>query len=131
MRLILKRFEFGENYTIGRLYIDNVFECYTLEDKVRDVKIKNETAISPGNYKVLVTKSPRFKKLLPILLNVPEFEGVRIHSGNTDKDTEGCILVGSTWSKGNFIGGSRIAFDRLLPKIQQGISNGVVTITIE
>jgi hypothetical protein len=131
MVLFLKRFDFGDNYTIGKLYVNNVFECYTLEDKVRDIKIPNETAIPAGTYKVIVNRSNRFKKDLPLVLNVMNFEGVRIHSGNTDKDTEGCILVGKTWSKGNFIGGSRMAFNSLFPKIQQGVKDGVVILTIE
>lgn len=130
MNLTLKRIELGDNYTIGKLYVDNVFECYTLEDKVRLEKIKGETAIPTGTYKVIITKSNRFKKDLPLILNVMNFEGVRIHAGNTDKDTEGCILVGKTWSKGNFIGGSRLAFDSLFPKIQQGVKDGIVILTI-
>jgi len=127
MKLLLKRLHKTENSTIGELYVDGKFECYTLEDKERDVKIKSETAIPKGTYIVGITLSNRFKKLLPILINVPNFEGVRIHSGNTNHDTDGCILVGTTRSK-DFIGNSRIAFQRLFKKMQSAKD---ITITIE
>ena len=119
MNLKLTRFEFGDTYTIGKLYVDNVFECYTLEDKVRPLeeKILNKTAIPAGTFKVIIDMSNRFKKEMPHILNVPGFEGVRIHSGNTDKDTEGCILLGTTWTKGNFIGNSKIAFNSFFKKL--------------
>jgi len=127
MKLLLKRLHRTDNSTIGELYVDGKFECYTLEDKEREVKIKSETAISKGVYKVIINKSNRFKRLLPLLLNVPDFEGVRIHSGNTNHDTEGCILVGVTRSK-DFIGKSRVAFQKLFTKMQ---SAKEITLTIE
>lgn len=117
MEIEVKRLYKTKNSTIGELYVDGVFECFTLEDKERDVKIKSETAIPKGKYKVIINKSNRFKKLMPLLLNVPNFEGIRIHSGNTNHDTEGCILTGTTKSK-DFIGNSRIAFNRLFKKMQ-------------
>jgi len=118
MKIEVKRLHRTENSTIGELLIDGVWECYTLEDKERDVKIKSETAIPKGTYKVIINRSNRFKRLLPLLLNVPNFEGVRIHSGNTNHNTEGCILVGRTRSK-DFIGQSRKAFDSLFAKMQK------------
>ena len=127
MKLLLKRLHRTEHSTIGELYVDGKFECYTLEDKEREVKIKSETAIPKGTYIVWITLSNRFKKLLPILINVPNFEGVRIHSGNTNHDTEGCILVGTTRSK-DFIGNSRVAFQRLFKKMQSAKD---ITLTIE
>lgn len=117
MKLLLRRLHKTENSTIGELYVDGKFECYTLEDKEREVKIKSETAIPKGVYVVGITLSNRFKKMLPILIDVPNFEGVRIHPGNTNHDTEGCILVGTTRSQ-DFIGNSRIAFGRLFKKMQ-------------
>ena len=117
MNIAIKRLYKSENSTIGEMTIDGKWECYTLEDVERDVKIKSETAIPKGTYKVIINKSNRFKKLLPLLLNVPNFEGVRIHPGNSNHDTEGCILVGRTKSK-DFIGQSRKAFESLFAKMK-------------
>ena len=126
MKIEVKRLHKCENSVIGELTIDGVWECYTLEDVERDVKIKNETAIPRGTYKVIINQSNRFKRLLPLLLNVPGFEGVRIHSGNTNHDTEGCILVGRTRSD-DFIGQSRKAFDSLFKKMNKAKE---ITLTI-
>jgi len=118
MLITVKRLYKTENSTIGELLVDGLFECFTLEDKEREVKIKGETAIPKGTYKVIINESNRFKRELPLLLNVPNFEGVRIHSGNTNHDTEGCILVGQSRNK-NYIGQSRKAFDKLFKKMKK------------
>lgn len=99
MELTLVREPTCEGFTRGELFIDGVPECFTLEDQVRGVKIPGETAIPAGRYRVALTKSPRFKKVLPELLQVPGYTGVRIHAGNTADDTEGCILVGQRQGK--------------------------------
>lgn len=117
MELQVKRTDLTDESTIGEFSVNGQFECYTLEDKVRPVKIAGKTAIPPGRYEVIVNFSQRFGRLLPLLLNVPGFEGVRIHPGNTDADTEGCILVGDT-KKPNFVGDSRPAFERLFEKLK-------------
>ena len=114
--------------TIGELLINGARQCSTLEDPVRELegqpvgnwKIPHKTAIPRGTYRVIITMSNRFKKMLPELLNVPGFAGVRIHSGNTAEDTEGCILVGDT-KLINKIGLSRPAFSALMTKIQEAI----------
>lgn len=131
MKLILRRIWFTEKSTIGRLYIDDKFECYTLEDVVREdgIKVPGETAIPYGEYKVIIDFSNRFQRLMPHVLDVPLFEGIRIHAGNTDKDTEGCPLVGEIRGE-DFVGQSRIAFNRLFIKMQSAESEGI-TITIE
>lgn len=100
--LTLKRIYPKEKYTIGELYIEGEYYCDTLEDTVRepDIKIAGKTAIPYGKYEVIVNRSPKFKRDLPLLLDVPNFEGIRIHRGNTDKDTSGCILVGENKQKG-------------------------------
>jgi len=117
MNLTLYRKWFTDISTTGVLFIDGEFFCYTLEDKVREGKVYGKTAIPYGEYDVVVTYSPRFQKNMPLLKNVPNFEGVRIHTGNTANDTEGCILVGK--SKGyDFIGGSRNAFNELMERIK-------------
>jgi hypothetical protein len=118
MRLKVLRTTFTDRSTIGELYVDDAFACFTLEDMVRPVKVPGMTAIPEGVYVMTVSFSSRFRRLLPEIHNVREFTGVRLHPGNTDADTEGCILVGQT--KGaNFIGNSRAAFNKLFPRIQE------------
>ena len=97
----LKRTAFTNKSTAGELWLDGKFICYTLEDVDRKLevvgkegKVKGETAIPQGTYLLALTYSNHFKKVLPLLQHVPYYEGVRIHSGNTAEDTEGCILVG-------------------------------------
>ena len=126
MKIEVKRLHRTSNSTIGELTIDGKFECYTLEDVERDVKIKGETAIAKGTYKVIINQSNRFKRLLPLLISVPNFEGVRIHAGNSNHDTEGCILVGMNRSL-DYITKSRKAFDSLFKKMQKAKD---ITITI-
>lgn len=127
MRLVRK--ELTNNSTMGELSVNGKFECFTLEDRVRPVKIKGETAIPLGAYEVVVTFSNRFKKPLPLFLDVPGFEGIRIHPGNTKKDTEGCILVGQTKSK-DMVGKSRAAFDILFAKIKAAAQKEKIFIEI-
>jgi hypothetical protein len=97
-KLILTRYHFDETFTSGILTLDGKFVCYTVEDKVRELrskadKIPGKTAIPAGTYKIVVNMSNRFKREMIQLLNVPYFEGIRMHGGNTHEDTEGCILV--------------------------------------
>ncbi len=129
MELILKRTDFTDESTIGELSINGAFECYTLEDKVRPVKVKGVTAIPAGDYEVVITFSERFKRPLPLLLNVPNFDGIRIHAGNSAKDTDGCILVGKT-KQADFIGTSAIALDGLFWKLVQATSHEKIFINV-
>jgi hypothetical protein len=130
MKLEVKRFEYGTNYTVGKLYIDGVYQCFTLEDRVREKegvpveqwKVQGETAIPTGTYKVTIDYSQHFQKAMPHVLDVIGFEGIRIHSGNTDKDTEGCILLGSTWAGTDFISNSRLAFDAFFAKLSAAVA---------
>ena len=119
MKLILKRIAKRADYTIGRL-TDEQGEstCDTLEPTWRhykggELKVPKQSAVPEGTFRVVVTKSPRFKKYLPLLVGVPGFEGIRIHSGNSAKDTEGCILVGDNLIKGRLVW-SRRALDKLM-----------------
>lgn len=134
MEIQVKRKIFTENSTIGELTINGVFECYTLEDKDREleyggVKVYGKTAIPKGRYNVVNSFSNRFKKYLPELLSVPQFSGVRIHQGNVAEHSEGCILVGATKGK-DFIGNSRIAFDALFKKMKAVEKKEKITIEI-
>jgi hypothetical protein len=107
--MLLRRETFTEKSTIGRLFINGRFICYTLEDVVRapGIKIKKQTAIDEGCYNVRLTMSNRFKRVLPIIDNVPNFSGIRIHGGNFAKNTEGCILVGTNKGKDVIWGSSK------------------------
>ena len=122
MQLTVERFLFTEKDTIGRLLINGVHQCYTLEDVVRPdgaPKVFGGTAIPYGTYPVILSMSPHFGTVLPELQNVPNFEGIRMHGGNTDADTEGCILCAQqiAFENGEPIlahGTSKIAVDALL-----------------
>jgi Family of unknown function (DUF5675) len=129
MNLKLVRTDLTSQSTIGELYVDGKFECYTLEDVVRPVKIKGMTAIPAGAYEVVISHSARFQRLLPLLLNVPNFDGIRIHAGNTAADTEGCLLVGQGKAS-NAISGSRNAFDALFAKLQAAAAREKIFIEI-
>lgn len=150
MELLLKRIARCDTYTIGRLYIDGVYFCDTIEDKDRGLsqslpasvnkamKKTGATAIPVGKYQVVLNvKSPRFSKkkqydfcngYLPRLLNVPAFEGVLIHIGNTAKDTEGCILVGRNTKIGKVLK-SGMTFRAFYAKLKE--AKGYIIITIE
>jgi GH24 family phage-related lysozyme (muramidase) len=129
LSLRLTRNTYTDSSTIGELTVDGVFECYILEDKVRPQKIRGVTAIPAGTYEVRITHSPRFQRDLPLLLDVPEFSGIRIHPGNSPRDTEGCLLPGRTKAV-DFVGESRAAFNALFAKIQAARNAGK-TVTIE
>ena len=135
MQLKLNRIFKTNTFTIGELYINEKYVTDTLEDRVRPEgeKVYGKTAIPEGTYEVKLTHSPRFKKILPEILNVPNFSGIRIHTGNSSKDTEGCILVG-TWDgeKEDWVGNSRIAFDELMALLEEATNNKEkVTLTVK
>ena len=114
--------------TIGELFVDGKFECFTLEDITRTgAKVYGETAIPKGTYRVVIDLSERFGRRLPHILDVPEFEGVRIHAGNTAANTLGCVLVGETRSE-DFVGQSKTAFEKLFRKLDTADS---ITLTIQ
>lgn len=129
MKLTLKRKFFSDKYTVGDLFIAGKFFCNTIEDTVRELpatcpytpkgqsckckgKIYAETAIPAGTYKVTMEYSPRFKRKLPLLHNVPHFLGILIHSGTTAVDSAGCVLVGNNTIKGK-VTESRVTSDKL------------------
>lgn len=124
MRLTLIRIANKPTYTIGKLYIDGCYYCDVLEDVDRGLdddmkeseilkkKIKGQTAIPTGTYPVKITYSPKYKKLMPLIENVKGYQGIRIHSGNTHKDTSGCLLVGKNKEVGKVLE-SRKTFNTL------------------
>lgn len=141
MKLTLKRIALRPTYTIGKLYIDDAYFCDILEDTVRDTnksgkfdngeqKIKGKTAIPYGTYEIKWTYSPRFKKYTPQLMNVPSFEGIRVHAGNTSADTEGCLILGENKQVGKVLN-SRATINKFYPIIKEACSNGKVTIEIK
>lgn len=134
MNLLLDRKYLKENYTIGKLYINDVYFCDTLEDKVVDVdksgkidngevKIYGQTAIPYGKYKVVLSYSPRFGRIMPRILDVPGFNGILIHIGNTIKDTDGCILVGRNKTVG-MVNESTTTFNELFRQMEVAEKTG-------
>lgn len=139
MELTLKRIALKSTYTIGKLSANGAYICDTLEDTVRTIapngygKIKGKTAIPYGRYEVTIdvvsprfSKSPTYRRIdgkLPRLLNVPHFEGVLIHSGNTAEDTDGCILVGENAVVGKVLN-SVNTFYKLYPLLQKARLRG-------
>lgn len=134
--------EFTKDYTAGQLYIDGEFFFYTLEDEVREVPGKpvkewkqyGITAIPRGRYRVILTESKKFGRLLPELLNVEGYVAIRIHALNTAQQSEGCIGVGLSDgnSKDAWLGNSRKAEGQLIKIINEAINGGrQVWITLE
>lgn len=130
MTLILQRKWATKNSTIGELSLEGKFLCFILEDVVRGTKIKGKTAIPAGRYQIVVTPSPRFKRDLPLLLNVPNYVGVRIHPGNDADDTEGCLLPGLIREADRVLN-SRAAFDKLFSTIRVLLKRGPLWIEIK
>lgn len=130
MRLTLIRIANKPTYCIGKLYVDGKYFCDTLEDHDRglddsmelsdiiSLKKYGETAIPTGIYNVLLTYSPKYKKVMPLINNVKGYSGIRIHSGNTAKDTLGCLLVGKNKEVGKVLD-SRNTYNALFKRLQQ------------
>jgi len=130
MTMKLVRVTNTPDFTEGKLYIDGAHECYTIEDTDRfleehgaGAKIYGKTAIPRGMYPVVISYSPRFKKELIEIKDVPYFEGIRIHTGNTAEDTDGCIIVGSVNESDDdgFIGASKKAYKKLHEKVKNAL----------
>ena len=152
MKLRVERRWRKDTYTIGRLYVDGVFFCNTLEDKdrglkqsdslskIKQVKVYSETAIPVGTYKVAMDiVSPKFRAVawykdlcdgkMPRVMNVPGYEGILIHPGTSALDTAGCLLVGQNKVKGKLLN-SRVTFAELYTKMLKAHNAGE-EITIE
>jgi hypothetical protein len=153
MKLTLKRTFKGPKYTIGKLYVNGVYECDTIEDTDRDLhqtqslleiqskKVYGQTAIPYGTYKIdMNTVSPKFKDRswakfcggkLPRLIDVPGFEGVLIHVGNSESNTFGCILVGENKIKGQVINSTATFQELYSVMLKAKLSGEEITLTIE
>lgn len=137
VKLLLERDVKTPTFTLGKLHVNTIRQFYTCENAVREVKgvsvaewkIAGATAIPCGTYRVIINWSNRFKKFLPLLLDVEGFAGIRIHAGNTNKDTEGCILVGTMRAKSG-VTNSRYAMSVLQTSMEEATKRGEV-ITIE
>ena len=142
MELRLERKYRSSKYCIDKLYINGKYFSDALEDpdrgltdsmsleEIKKIKIKGNTCIPYGTYNVTITYSPRFKKNLPLINNVKGFDGIRIHSGNTPQDTEGCLLLGFNRVKGQVVD-SRVTVSKFITQMQQALNKGEkVTITI-
>lgn len=143
MDIKLVRRAYRDAYTIGSLYFDGEYQCDTVEDKDRGLKkndslgkiaktkVYGKTAIPKGTYRVILSWSRAFKQIMPEILDVPGFSGIRIHSGNSADDSLGCIIVGENKVVGKVIN-SRAAYQRILAKLKRAEECGEdFTITIQ
>ena len=130
MKIKLVRDTFTPQSTIGKLYVNDIYECNSLEDVVRTgPKVYGKTAIPEGVYPVTIDWSNKYQKDMPHILNVPGFQGIRIHAGNNADDTEGCILLGMN-RKPDWIGQSKTAFEAFFLKLDHAYEKDE-SITIE
>lgn len=141
MKIELVRDTFNANETLGKLYIDGEYFCETIEDfdrslyedttleEVKKIKVYGQTAIPYGTYEVVVSYSQKFKKFLPLLLNVTGFLGIRIHSGNKAIHSLGCILVGDTRTTDSVLNSIK-TMSKLMPKILKAAKKEKIFLTI-
>ena len=125
MEIRVKRIARKDGYTIGKMYINGAYFCDTLEDTDRGLKstmsldeilarkVKAQTVIPTGKYEVILTYSLKFKRVLPLLLNVPGYQFIRVHNGNRPDSTEGCLLVGENKERGKVLN-SRATLEKLM-----------------
>lgn len=123
MKVKILRSVLWKEITLGQLFINERYVCDTLEHPVREEKVPGVTAIPYGRYQVLVTHSPKFKRRLPLIKNVPNFEGIRIHRGNSLQDTSGCILVGE-WNGSKGLVSSIVAEVAVTMKMEEAQKRG-------
>lgn len=134
MRIDLQREQvLKDGTTIGSMYLNDKLFCRTLEDPIRDLgiedKVYGDTAIPAGTYRIIVNYSQKFRRVMPLLLNVPKFKGIRIHSGVTKAHTLGCILIGMKVHE-NTLKNSHTAYNWFFPNLRQWLTQGKVLIKI-
>ena len=141
MKLVLDRFKDNGKATIGMMLVDGEFECFTVEDTYREVKIKGETCIPAGEYEIKLRNeggmTGRYAKKYPFhkgmlhLQNVPNFKYVYIHTGNNASHTEGCILLNAGVDSERMTGSkSRVAYVKMYHKVLKALANNE-TVTIK
>lgn len=135
MELKVERFQHNENETFGKFYIEGVYQCFTLEDPYKEKKVWGETRIPEGRYKVELRKAGGFHEKytekfgkdfhrgMLHVTNVPNYTYILIHIGNTNKDTNGCLLVGTGKTK-NSITNSTLAYKKIYPPIAKALEEG-------
>lgn len=135
MKVEVYRYDSGPDDTLGKLYINGKFYCYTIEDQYRSVKVKGDTRIPAGVYKLGLVNSPRFSRMyghdMIWVKNVPGFSNILIHPGNTKTDTEGCLLLGKkvgSLNKKRAVLDSKSAYSEVYPIVSEAIKKGEVTI---
>ena len=138
IHFLLERKWKNETYTIGRLYANGEFVCNTIEDvdrklnqnmsatEIQRKKVAGETAIPTGTYAMKVTMSPKFKRELVEILNVPAFSGIRIHRGNTEKDSAGCLIVGENTAKGRVTNSAK--YEQMITEMVRKADYAYITI---
>jgi len=141
MKLRVERYKSTPNATLGKLFIDDKFECYTLEDEFRAVKVRGETRIPAGTYKLALRKEgghnakyaerfPDIHKGMIHVTNVPNFQFILWHIGNTEKDTDGCLLVGEERDEEKMtISRSTVAYRKMYPRVAEAIEAGDTFVT--
>lgn len=127
-----------DTYTIGRLYVNGEFLCNTIEDvdrnlnqnmsatEIQKIKVMAETAIPTGTYTLRVSMSPKFKRELVEIVNVPAFSGIRIHKGNTEKDSAGCLIVGENTAKGRVTNSAK--YEQMITEMVRKADYAYITI---
>ena len=135
MKITLKRRYLGPEYTIGSWFFDGIYLCDIIEDKVRDInqdgdlddpgegKVFGETAIPYGIYKIELSMSPKFKRVLPMILNVKHFTGIRIHRGRTAKHSHGCLLPGENKAKGQVLNSEKYEIE-IIKQMMEATNRG-------
>lgn len=138
IELLIKRYIYndskitgGEANNIGDFFIDGEFFCYSLEDEIRFDKVYGKTAIPDGRYKVILTRSNRFKRVMPLLINVPNFEGVRLHGGNTAENSHGCPLIAFNTDRVRIWGTAEKVLTKKLQAFEEKYLDGEIWLTIE
>jgi len=123
----------GEANNIGDFFIDGKFFCYSLEDQIRynDKKVYGKTAIPDGRYRIVLNWSNRFQRIMPLLLDVPNFSGVRLHGGNTAENSHGCPLIAFNTDKVKIWGSAEKALTKKLQDFEKENPRGETWLTIE